>query len=125
MSYTGSTNALGAFRLGSIPSTPTERSEGGSEAGKLLYLRWELKPGAMREFFVESEKASAARAGLKEISVRKFTERNSQHPDSFRKFWRVKERTILGSILNTIMDKLCGSETTACLAKELKGDLMF
>ena len=81
MSYNGITLASGVSNLGSTPSTPTERSEGGGEAGKLLCLRWELKPGAMREFSAESGKASAARAGPKEISVRKFTEGNSQHPD--------------------------------------------
>ena len=71
--------------LGASPSAPTERSEGGGEASKLLYLRWELQPGAMREFFRQKpKKASAARAGLKEIFVRKFTGRKSQRPDKMR-----------------------------------------
>ena len=68
--------------LGASPSAPTERSEEGGEARKLLFLRWELKPGAMREFFRQKpKKASAARAGLKKISVRKFIERKSQRPE--------------------------------------------
>ena len=41
----------------------------------MFCLRWEVKTAALREFSrVESEgKASAARGGLREISVRKFT----------------------------------------------------
>ena len=77
------TLALGASaarREGSNPSPPTNIKP----QFVVLYLCWrerancfarvrDLKPGAMRELSAKGGQASAASAGPKEISVRKFT----------------------------------------------------